>query len=102
MFRRQKGRYLDKSIRKISAENTDVLQRFLGTFDENVNLIMQELGVTVRVDGVKAVVSGDENKVNLATEVIQNLLELAEKGEAVDKGRVAYCIELAKEGKRKI
>lgn len=101
MFRRQKGRYLDKSIRKISAENTDVLQRFLGTFDENVNLIMQELGVTVRVDGVKAVVSGDENKVNLATEVIQNLLELAEKGEAVDKGRVAYCIELAKEGKAK-
>jgi len=92
---------LDKSIRKISAENTDVLQRFLGTFDENVNLIMQELGVTVRVDGVKAVVSGDENKVNLATEVIQNLLELAEKGEAVDKGRVAYCIELAKEGKAK-
>ena len=62
---------------------------------------MQELGVTVRVDGVKAVVSGDENKVNLATEVIQNLLELAEKGEAVDKGRVAYCIELAKEGKAK-
>ncbi len=92
---------MDKSIRKISAENTDVLQRFLGTFDENVNLIMQELGVTVRVDGVKAVVSGDENKVNLATEVIQNLLELAEKGEAVDKGRVAYCIELAKEGKAK-
>ena len=92
---------MDKSIRKISAENTDVLQRLLGTFDENVNLIMQELGVTVRVDGVKAVVSGDENKVNLATEVIQNLLELAEKGEAVDKGRVAYCIELAKEGKAK-
>lgn len=92
---------MDKSIRKISAENTDALQRFLGTFDENVNLIMQELGVTVRVDGVKAVVSGDENKVNLATEVIQNLLELAEKGEAVDKGRVAYCIELAKEGKAK-
>ncbi len=92
---------MDKSIRKISAENTDVLQRFLGTFDENVNLIMQELGVTVRVDGVKTVISGDEKNVNLAAEVTQNLLELAENGEAVDKGRVAYCIELAKEGKAK-
>lgn len=98
---RQKVGCLDKSIRKISAENTDVLQRFLGTFDENVNLIMQELGVTVRVDGVKTVISGDEKNVNLAAEVTQNLLELAENGEAVDKGRVAYCIELAKEGKAK-
>ncbi|MDE6504818.1 MAG: PhoH family protein [Clostridia bacterium] len=62
---------------------------------------MQELGVTVRVDGVKTVISGDEKNVNLAAEVTQNLLELAENGEAVDKGRVAYCIELAKEGKAK-
>ena len=90
---------MDKSVRKLSAENTDVLQRFLGTFDENVNLIMQELGVIVRVDGVKVVISGAEERVNLAAEVSENLLSLAAKGEEIDKGRVSYCIELAKEGK---
>ena len=92
---------MDKSIRKLNAENTDILQKFLGTFDENVNLIMQELGVIVRVDGVKVVVSGSEERVNLASEVVENLISLAQKGEAVDKGRVSYCIELAKEGKAK-
>lgn len=90
---------MDKSIRKINAENTDTLQRFLGTFDENVNLIMQELGVIVRVDGAKVVVSGAEERVNTASSVVENLLELAQKGESLDKGRVSYCIELAKEGK---
>lgn len=90
---------MDKIIRKINAENTDTLQRFLGTFDENVNLIMQELGVIVRVDGAKVVVSGAEERVNTASSVVENLLELAQKGESLDKGRVSYCIELAKEGK---
>ena len=90
---------MDKSIRKINAESADTLQKFLGTFDENVNLIMQELGVIVRVDGDKVVISGAEDKVNCATSVTESLLELAAKGENIDRGRVAYCIELAKEGK---
>lgn len=90
---------MDKSIRKITADNTDIMQAVLGTFDENVNLIMQEFGVIVRVDAVKITVSGAQDKVNLASDVILSLLELARKGETVDKGRVVYCIELAKEGK---
>ncbi len=92
---------MDKSIRKISAENTEVLQKFLGAFDENVNLLMQELGVIIRVDGVKVVISGAEDKVNAAASAVENLLELAVKGEEIDKGRVSYCAELAKEGKAK-
>lgn len=90
---------MDKSIRKISAGNADILQKFLGTFDENVNLIMQEAGVTVRVDGIKVIISGAEDKVNLAASVAENLIDLAAKGEEIDRGRVTYCIELAREGK---
>ncbi len=90
---------MDKSIRKICAENADVLQKFLRAFDENVNLIMQETGVIIRVDGVKVVISGAEKPVNLASAAVESLLSLAETGENVDKGRVAYCLELAKEGK---
>ena len=68
---------MDKNVKKLNAENTDVLQKFLGAFDENVNQLMQELGVIIRVDGVKVVVSGAEERVNLAAEVVENLLELA-------------------------
>ena len=92
---------MEKSIRKISAGNADILQRFLGTFDENVNLIMQETGVIIRVDGVQIVISGAESGVNTATDAVESLIELAAKGEAVDKGRVVYCLELAREGRAK-
>lgn len=90
---------MDKSIRKISAENADILQRFLGTFDENVNLIMQGMCVIIRVDGVKVVISGAEDRVNSAASVTESLLELAKKGETLDKGKVTYCMELAREGR---
>lgn len=92
---------MDKSLRKISAKNADILQRFLGTFDENVNLIMQETGAIIRVDGVEVVISGAESGVNIAADAVESLIELASKGEAVDKGRVIYCLELAHEGKAK-
>lgn len=89
----------NQSIRKINAGNSDKLQRVLGTFDENINVLMQEFGVIVRVDGLNIVVSGTEDKVVQAASVIENLLVLAESGEGIDKGRTQYCIELAKEGK---
>ncbi|MCH5147497.1 MAG: PhoH family protein [Clostridiales bacterium] len=90
---------MNNSIRKISAGSADKLQRVLGTFDENLNLIMSELSVSLRVDGVTVVVSGTEDKVLQAASVLENLFILADNGESLDKGRVAYCIELAKEGK---
>ena len=90
---------MNNSTRKISAGNADKLQRVLGTFDENLNLIMSELGVNLRVDGVNVIVSGIEDKAVQAASVLENLFVLADSGESLDKGRVAYCIELAKEGK---
>ncbi|MDE6667749.1 MAG: PhoH family protein [Clostridia bacterium] len=92
---------MDKSIRKINAKNADILQRFLGTFDENVNLIMQETGTVIRVDGVEVVISGAEKCVVTATDAVESLIELSAKGEIVDKGRVIYCLELAREGRAK-
>lgn len=84
---------------KIFAGSVDKLSKVLGAYDENLNLIMHELSVGVRVEGLQVLVSGEEERVRYAKEVIENLLLLAENGEKVDKGRVIYCIELAKEGK---
>ncbi|MBQ2717337.1 MAG: PhoH family protein [Clostridia bacterium] len=42
--------------------------------------------------------SGDENAVNIAKTVIVELLEVVNSGETIDKSRIIYCIELAKEG----
>ena len=80
----------NQSIRKINAENSDKLQRVLGTFDENINVLMQEFGVIVRVDGLNIVISGTEDKVVQAASVVENLLVLAAGGESIDKGRTQY------------
>lgn len=89
----------NNTVKKVEADNVDKLQKILGPFDENLNVIMRSLRVTVRVDGLTFVIEGDEEQANSASSVIESLLALAEAGENVDKGRVEYCIELASEGK---
>ncbi len=85
--------------RRVNLGSVDRLSRVLGTFDENLNTVVRELGVAVRVDGLEAVVTGAEDGANRAAEVIESLARLSETGEKIDKGRVVYCIELAKEGR---
>ena len=85
--------------KRVSLGSVDRLSRVLGTFDENLNTLMHELGVTVRIEGLDAVISGPDEAAHQAAEVIKNLAVLSENGEKIDKGRVIYCIELAKEGK---
>ncbi|MGN1372939.1 MAG: PhoH family protein [Candidatus Coproplasma sp.] len=85
--------------RKISAGNVDCLAKVLGSFDENLNAVSRELQVICRVEGVNIIVEGNEEKVNTALEVFENLITLAENGEKVDNGMAVYCIELAKDGR---
>ncbi len=85
--------------KRVNLSGVDKLSRVLGTFDENLNTIMHELPVNIRVDGLEAVISGEDDAAHQAAEVIKNLAVLSDSGEKIDKGRVIYCIELAKEGK---
>lgn len=71
----------------------------LGTFDENLNSISRELQVFCRVEGLDLIISGADENVHIAREVLKNLLILVENGERIDGGRVVYCIELAREGR---
>lgn len=82
----------------IDAGNLDTMQKLLGTFDENLNIVTQELGVQASVDGVRLKVSGEEGSVVLAARVLEGILKLIRAGESVDKSRIVYCIELAREG----
>ncbi len=75
----------------------DSLQRILGIFDENLNIISRELGLSARVDGTKIVFEGEEAQTG--AEVVKGLLSIVEAGETIDRGNLLYCIELAKEGR---
>ena len=89
----------DRKIESVDVGSVDRLARILGAFDENLNFLSRELGVLAYVDGVKIRVEGETQAVWLATQVLKELVKLTENGEEIDKGRMAYCIELAKEGK---
>ncbi len=90
-----------ENVKTVSAYSVDKLQKVLGNFDENANVIMRELGVNLHIDGLNIVVGGEEEKVAAAADVLECLVELAGEGEAIDKSRILYCIELAKEGRAK-
>ncbi|MBR1974404.1 MAG: PhoH family protein [Clostridia bacterium] len=90
---------LEKTIQTVDTKSVDRLARILGAFDENLNFLSQELGIVAYVDGVKIRLEGEEKAVMLGVNVLSSLVKLAGNGETVDKGRMAYCIELAREGR---
>lgn len=86
-------------VKKVEAGSMDKLQKLLGTFDENLNIIMRGLGVIIRVDGLTLIIEGSEERAAQAAAVLESLSVLVSGGDALDKGRVEYCVELAREGK---
>ncbi len=88
----------EKTIQTVDTKSVDRLARILGAFDENLNFLSRELGVVAYVDGVKIRLEGNEEGVKTGVAVLSSLVKLA-GSETIDKGRMAYCIELAKEGR---
>lgn len=82
----------------IDTGSLDDMQKLLGTFDENLNIVTSELGVSASVEGVKLKIAGGEEETALAGRVLEGILRLIRAGETVDKSRIVYCIELAREG----
>ena len=89
---------MERTKTTIDAGSLDDLQKLLGTFDENLNTVIRELGVEASVDGVRLKIAGEEEAVSCAVHVLEGILRLVRAGEPVDKSRIVYCIELAREG----
>ena len=83
---------------KVDTGNLDKLTLVLGVFDENLNTVARELGLMTHVEGTAVVLEGEESAANIGAEVIRSLLATVEGGENIDKTRLLYCIELAREG----
>ena len=83
----------------VDIQSLERLPMLLGNFDENLNFLADELQVIAYVDGAKIHLEGGEEGVRLAAKVLSAAMKLCENGETLDKGRMAYCIELAKEDK---
>ncbi len=90
---------VERGVEIVDTGSVDKLAKILGAFDENLNFLARELDVVAYVDGVKIRLEGELAAVSLAARVVKELVKLSAQNEEIDRGRMAYCIELAKEGK---
>ena len=71
---------------------------FLGVFDENLNLLSRELDVAVYLDDGVIKITGEKDKAEFATKVIAKVVDVLSVGEPIDKTRILYLIDMAKDG----
>ena len=85
-------------VRHVSVESMDEMIRLFGVFDENLKIIEEETGARIRAEGDCIKIEGDEASAELAATVADKLLMMLRRGEAIDRSRIRYAIDLAKEG----
>ncbi|MBR0200329.1 MAG: PhoH family protein [Oscillospiraceae bacterium] len=89
---------IDKTIEVERMEH--VIQVF-GSFDQNLRIIENELGVKVLDRDDQLHICGEAEDVMVAEKAINGLLTLAAKGENIDAQNVRYILKLVSEGKEK-
>ncbi len=74
--------------------NPKIMKELFGGLDENVNEIEALTGVRIFQKEDFLQVTGSNKDTEMAVKVIENLVDMIEKGEFVDKGRVNYVYHL--------
>ncbi|MGI6192264.1 MAG: PhoH family protein [Christensenellales bacterium] len=87
-----------ETCRLIEVESMDQISALFGNLDENAQTIMEETGAKVGAKDHSIAVTGEIANVELAALVVEKLLALISGGELVDKKRIRYAVDLAREG----
>ncbi len=86
---------------KVEVDSMDEVIRLFGAFDENLVIIESETNTKIKTDDncikIKSNDGNNEN-VDVARTVIEKLLLMLRKGEAINRGRIRYAIDLVKDG----
>ncbi len=90
----EKGR----TVARIELESMDDSIGLFGVFDENLTVFEEEIGVKIRIHSDGVAIEGDEEQVGLCKTVLEKLLDMQRKGEPINRGRIRYAIDIAKDG----
>lgn len=83
----------------INIDRMEQAVALFGTFDENIRMIQNEYMVSVVCRDSELKISGEAENVSKAYRVIESLLALVNRGEALSEQNVRYCMSLVNEGK---
>lgn len=87
-----------KTVGRIELESMDDSIGLFGVFDENLAVFEEEIGVKIRVRQDGIAIEGDEEQVTLCRTILEKLLEMQRRGEPINRGRIRYAIDIAKDG----
>ncbi len=81
-----------------SVESMDEMIKLFGVFDENLKVISAETNTRITAAGDCIRIEGPADAAELAKTVVDKLLITVRRGENVDRSRIRYAVDLAKEG----
>lgn len=84
--------------RIVNVDRIEDLISVFGSFDENIKMIEESLGVTIINRGTTLKVTGEAEASFKAQRTLESLINLAAKGETIDEQKVRYLITLVEEG----
>ncbi|HWS29239.1 MAG TPA: PhoH family protein [Clostridia bacterium] len=84
--------------RHVALGSVDEAIKLFGVFDENLKIIEDETGARISAEAESICVRGGAKETELAATVLDKLLHVLRRGESIDRSRIRYAIDLAKEG----
>jgi phosphate starvation-inducible PhoH-like protein len=82
----------------IPLEDVDELLGLFGVFDENIGVLEEETGAHIRAQAEGISITGEAQSVSIAKIVIEKMLEMQRRGDKINRSRIRYAVDLAKEG----
>ena len=89
---------LQEQKHTVAVDSMDEVIRLFGVFDENLKVIEEETDAVIKAGADCIDITGPEEAAALAETVLDKLLAMLRKGENIDRSRIRYAIDLAKEG----
>jgi phosphate starvation-inducible PhoH-like protein len=82
----------------IMIEDNEIIREIFGDFDENINIMKEELGINIAIRDGEIKLYGDRVSIDLGQKLIYNLIEIVRKQGKLDKQNLRYSIQLLLEG----
>ncbi|MEG1524249.1 MAG: PhoH family protein [Clostridia bacterium] len=76
----------------------DELVGLFGVFDENLKVIERETGANIHAESDGIRIEGDAEAVMLTEVVLEKMLQMQRRGDIINRSRLRYAIDLAKDG----
>ena len=82
----------------ILIENDHIIREIFGDFDENINLVKEELNIDIVIREGEVKLFGERVAIDLGERLIYNLIEIVKNQKKLDKQDLRYGIQLLFEG----